>query len=180
MDSPAGLFMCAAPGVTDLAVGDERKGYEEQAKDLKDRIFELRLLRDAQAPDGGLHLQFQTDIEVVTNELLKVERDGPRLQKLDEQIDRARAALEMARRASDGVEDPWAPAAIAGAVLGTVLLLFWLWLSTGPFIPVVGALSIAGGVGAFFASIQWRRDRQVQATAALGHLEELLARRRDG
>src|ERR1044071_9001246 len=90
-----------------------------QEKALLDRIHELRLLRDAQDPDGNRRVLFQRQIEGVTDELVTWRTIAPRLEELDEELAAARAGLA---RVCESVDDPWRPAAgFLGGVGGLLL-----------------------------------------------------------
>jgi hypothetical protein len=139
-------------------------------KELLDSIYGLRLLRDAQDPDGRWHSQFQRNIEDLTTELITVRQVAPEV----EQLDVLTATAEQRLRQADPAEDPWSPLAVLFGVIGTVLLLGALWLGWSPLL-AAGVLLAA--VGALFGSVRYRRDTHLRAEVLRDELLQLHRRR---
>jgi len=145
-----------------------------QEKALLDRIHELRLLRDAQDPDGNRRLLFQRQIEGLTDELVTLRAIAPRLGELDDELVAARARLA---RVCESVDDPWRPAAgflggVGGLLLGLALVFD---LGSGWWVAACGLLVAA--VGALSASVRYERDVCGEVDAARAEVTRVVGQR---
>lgn len=122
-------------------------------KALNQRIYELKVRRDAQDPAGALFLHIQREIEHVTHDLLLLEHHSPELARLDIAITEADRRLDMARE----TYDPWRTGAGVAAVVGAPLLLLGLWLPATPFV-LCGAVFLIAALA--FELVSTRRHRQ--------------------
>lgn len=139
---------------------------DARTKDLLDRIHELRLLRDAQAPEGVLRDTFQARITALSAELVALQQVGPELERLTAAAASADAELRRALAEARPDADPWTPVAGGAAVVGVGLLLVSLWWGIGPVTPCVGVVLIVAAVAALSASGRHRRDAAVRVDAA--------------
>lgn len=141
---------------------------------LLDQIHELRLLREAQDPNGARYLVFQRQIEVLTDELTALRSVAPQIERLDELDADARRHLVRCR---EDVDDPWRPLAGWTGVLGWVLMLLSLWLdlSAGWVVSAVALVAVA--VAALLASCRYRQDAEQRVAAAQDRVMRIAAER---
>lgn len=155
------------------AVSNDEKTREQK---LLDRIYQRRLLRDAQDPTGVLHLHFQREIEAATTELLELQRVAPEVERTTELLVSAERALRRAELESGPGGDPWSSVAGFCGVVGAVLLLVALRLGLGPVTPLVGVALLASAGLALSASVRHRRDAAGRVEDAAAEVAGLSAR----
>lgn len=147
--------------------------YQARMGEIRDKIHELRLLRDAQTPDSRNHTHFQDEINTLTSELLAWKRHSPRIGELDMMVQNAARQVDETQRKAQATADVWSrTAAVSGGFGGLLVLISLVWTPSA-LMPALGGLLLAIAVGALFLCVQARRhdsggtDRAREALAAL-------------
>ncbi len=120
--------------------------HDRRQTELKDRICELRLLRDAQEPESQHWFNIQDQINKLTANLLEWENNADLLAGLDRQVRSAETRLRVAQDKAEKPPQPWTLIASSCGGLGAVLLLSYLLWSSAVWMPitVVGLFGVAG------------------------------------
>lgn len=150
--------------------------YDDHMSGLESRIYDLKLLRDAQwGPDSdGNHERIQQQITGLTNELFAWQDAAPAMYDLDCQIQQAQVRASQAWRKVD--EDALRGAKVCGVAGGLCLFVAIIW---GPsvWVAIAAVVFLGAAVVALMRGIPVRRTQTDAANQAKAEVEALFARR---
>jgi Flp pilus assembly protein TadB len=153
--------------------------YKQQTDQLRDQIFAVKVLRDAQRPDSARHDQFQQEINDLTDEFVEWRSATPDLIELDHAIEAARRRLAAADRAADGDAHITRSIAQFFGVIGIICLLISATWAPSIWFPVLTFVFLAVAIAAIMLGTRTRKDRAEAVDEADEALKALKERRED-
>jgi len=136
---------------------DEPDLYDEQVQQLRTRIIEAKVLRDAQASDSANSLRFQSEIDDLTSKLFAIQDRAPALRKLDLRVANANYAVQCA----DADLGQFNPGRFVGCVALALLGLFLLIMAASSWGMIAAGVGVAMLVLGGFAAWTMVRRRSL-------------------